>query len=116
MWIGSLYITVCVNMRLCLGVVIPEVEILVSPSSLRAVGQGVNLSCVVVRAHPSSVLSYEWTFPDEPNASFNGSDLVVSSLTADDFGNYSCVVSNVAGSGFANLTLRQACKFNGIRK
>ena len=81
-----------------------------NPSSVRAIGQAVYLSCNVARANPSSELLYEWTFPYDAGISFNGSSFNISSIALGDYGNYSCSVTNEVGTGSANFTLQQGCR------
>ncbi len=93
-----------------LSTVEPEVEIAATPQARIALGQSVSLFCNVTRANPSVDFTYVWrmvsslTLPDETNT------LVLSNITANQFGTYSCEVTNDAGTGSGTLSIEQGCK------
>ncbi len=93
-----------------LATVEPKVEIAATPQARIALGQSVSLFCNVTRANPSVNLTYVWrmvsgpTLPDETNT------LVLFDIEANQFGTYSCEVTNDAGSGSGTLSIEQGCK------
>ncbi len=88
----------------------PEVEITATPQARIALGQSDSLFCNVTRANPNVNFTYVWrmvsgpTLPDETNT------LVLSNIKANQFGTYSCEVTNNAGSRSGTLSIEQGCK------
>ena len=65
------------------------------------------LVCTVLRGNPM-VYSFTWTFnngTDSIDLNSNSSVLMLTNFTSEQFGTYSCMVSNVAGTGKGNATI-----------
>ncbi|XP_039408082.1 MAM domain-containing glycosylphosphatidylinositol anchor protein 2 [Corvus cornix cornix] len=67
-------------------------------------GRGVTMSCRVLRAYPTRVLSYEWRLGSKllRTGQFDlqdSTEFTVSSLSRDSYGIYNCNIINEAGAG-----------------
>ena len=90
-------------------------ELTVSATSTRiALGQSTNLTCSISRSVPANY-TIEWTLTDGDGATTTldetGETLVLSDITEDGFGVYTCTATNSAGlSGSGNVTIERGCK------
>ena len=88
--------------------VAPEVD--VSATSTRiAVGQSTTLTCFISRSNPSD-FTVEWSLTNTNDVTTTlaetGETLVVTDIADDEFGTYTCNVTNSADlSGSANITI-----------
>ncbi|RLV98259.1 hypothetical protein DV515_00010976, partial [Chloebia gouldiae] len=67
-------------------------------------GRGVTMSCRVLRAYPTRVLSYEWRLGGRVLRAGrfdlqDSTEYTVSSLARDSYGLYNCNIINEAGAG-----------------
>ena len=92
--------------------VAPEVEVTASHLKV-GLGGSTTLSCNVTRTNPGITGVYIWR--NENTGTFlseQSDNLQVTFSTANDFGTYSCTVTNSAGEvGTGNVTITQGCKF-----
>ena len=90
----------------------PEVELTASDLKV-GLGGSTTLLCNVTRTNPGITGVYVWR--NENTGTFlseQSDNLQVTLSTANDFGTYSCTVTNSAGEvGTGNLTITQGCKF-----
>ncbi len=93
-----------------LSTVKPKVEVTATPQARIALGQSVSLFCDVTRANPSVNFTYVWRRVLISALSEKTNTLVLSNITADQFGTYQCEVTNDAGSGSARICIGQGCK------
>ena len=90
-------------------------ELTVSATSTRiALGQSTDLMCSISRNVPAD-FTIEWTLTDGDGATTTlnetGETLVLSDITEDGFGAYTCTATNSAGlSGSGNVTIEQGCE------
>ena len=87
-----------------------SLELTVSASSTRiALGQSTNLTCTISRSVPT----IEWTLTDGDGVTTTldetGETLVLSDITEDGFGVYTCTATNSAGLP-GNITIEQGCE------
>ena len=93
--------------------VAPEVD--VSATSTRiAVGQSTTLTCSISRSNPSNY-TIEWSLTNTNDVTTTlaeaGETLVVTDIADDEFGTYTCNVTNSADlSGSANITIEEGGK------
>ena len=112
--VGPLYLCISV---LCIGsdhnyihTVAPEVD--VSATSTRiAVGQSTTLTCTISRSNPSDY-TVEWSSTNTNDVTTTlaetGETLVVTDIADNEFGTYTCNVTNSADlSGSANITIEE---------
>ena len=98
-----------------LSPVIPEVTLVASQTRV-ALGNSVTLTCTVTRANPSTDYTYTWIFTgdDGTPTSIDGETtdtLEISAVMESDYGDYTCNVTNTAGTGESNTaTIEQGCK------
>ncbi len=85
-------------------------EITATPQARIALGQSVSLFCNVTRANPNVNFTYVWGIVFMSTLSEETNTLVLSNITADQFGNYQCEVTNDAGSGSGTIRIEQGCK------
>ena len=90
----------------------PEVEVLTSHSKV-ALGGSTTLFCNVRRTHPEIPGTYIWINENTGESlSEQSNTLLLNFLSVDDFGTYSCTVTNNAGEvGRGYVTITQGCKF-----
>ncbi|ETE56081.1 MAM domain-containing glycosylphosphatidylinositol anchor protein 2, partial [Ophiophagus hannah] len=67
-------------------------------------GRSVTMSCRVLRAYPTRVLTFEWRLGSKllRTGRFDAQDsteYIIRSLSRDSYGNYSCNIINEAGAG-----------------
>lgn len=67
-------------------------------------GRSVTMSCRVLRAYPTRVLTFEWRLGSKllRTGRFDAQDsteYTIRSLSRDSYGNYSCNIINEAGAG-----------------
>ena len=95
--------------------VAPEVKLTASHLKVRLGGSTI-LSCNVTRANPRITGAYIWRNENTgATLSEQSNDLLITFSTANDFGTYSCTVTNTAGEvGRRNITITQGCKFTTI--
>ena len=95
--------------------VAPEVEVTASHLKIR-LGGSTTLSCNVTRANPRITGAYIWRNENKgATLSEQSDDLLVTFSIVNDFGTYSCTVTNTAGEvGTGNVTITQGCKFTTI--
>lgn len=76
-------------------------------------GQSVAISCIVARGDPSYV-SYTWTFLNQDRTTIGivetSSILVVEDIQPENYGTYTCKVSNDAGSATADIVIGEGGK------
>ena len=73
-------------------------------------GDNVTLNCSAAGDNP---LTYQWTMQgstDSLNTDNTTGILTLTDITMNDFGTYTCTVSNVLGSTASDVTLEQASK------
>ncbi len=85
-------------------------EVSATPQARIALGQSVSLFCNVTRANPNVNLTYVWRIVSVSTLTEETNTLVLSNITADQFGTYQCEVTNDAGSGSATISIEQGCK------
>ncbi len=85
-------------------------EISATPLARIALGQSVSLFCNVTRANPNVNFAYIWRRVLVSTLSEETNTLVLSNITADQFGTYQCEVTNDAGSGSATIRIEEGCK------
>ena len=93
----------------------PEVEVTASHLKV-GLGGSTTLSCNITRTNPEIAGTYVWRNENTGEILSEQSDnLLVTFLAMNDFGTYSCTVTNSAGeTGTGNVTITQGCKFNLI--
>ncbi len=92
--------------------VAPEVEVAASHLKV-SLGGSTTLSCNVTRTNPGIAGAYIWRNENAGTTLFEQSNnLMVTFSTVNNFGTYSCTVTNSAGEvGTGNVTITQGCKF-----
>ncbi len=88
----------------------PEVEVSATPQARIALGQSVSLFCNVTRVNPNVNFTYVWRRVSVSNLTEETNTLVLSNITADQFGDYQCEVTNDAGSGSGTIPIQRGCK------
>lgn len=79
-------------------------------------GGTVTLSCTVTRTNPQADGNYVWSRPNGAMASETSNTLEVTISDAQDFGTYTCNVTNTAGAtGTGSLTIEQGRKLKIIK-
>ncbi len=84
-----------------------EVEVSATPQARIALGQSVSLFCNVTRASPAVGLIYVWRIDGGPSLAEETDTLVVSNIMANQFGTYSCEVTNDVGSDTGIITIEE---------
>ena len=79
----------------------PEGNVLIFGDVITSFGSAVNLTCLS-DSGPNN--TYEWTNGQGESVS-NSSQLQLSSITGSDAGDYTCTVTNAAGSGNETATV-----------
>ncbi len=89
-------------------------EVVVTADRIRVgLDDTVTLSCAVTRTNPETDGNYEWTSPSGNVLSETSNTLEVTFSDIQDFGTYTCDVTNTANvSGTGNLTIGQGRKLN----
>ncbi len=85
-------------------------EISATPQARIALRQTVSLFCNVTRANPNVNFTYVWRIVSVSTLTEETNTLVLSNITADQFGTYQCEVINDAGSGSETISIEQGCK------
>ncbi len=85
-------------------------EVSATPQARITLGQSVSLFCNVTRANPNVNFTYVWRIVSVSTLSEETNTLVLSNITADQFGTYQCEVTNDAGSGSVTISIEQGCK------
>ena len=90
----------------------PEVKVIASSSQV-ILGGSTTLFCNITRTNPGVTGSYIWRNENTGERILESSDIIMLNLsTVNDFGVYSCMVTNSAGEvGRGNVTITQGCKF-----
>ena len=90
----------------------PEVEVITSHSKV-VLGGSTTLFCNVTRTNPDIPVTYIWINENTGESLSEQSDtLLLNFSSVNDFGTYSCTVTNNAGEvGRGNVTITQGCKF-----
>ena len=96
--------------RLYFSAVPPEVSVSATRSRI-LVGHSTNITCSISRTEPTDY-TIEWTLTDTSGTittlAETGETLVLTAITEDGFGTYTCNVTNSAGlSGSANITIEE---------
>ena len=93
----------------------PEVEVTASSSQV-ILGGSTTLFCNVTRTNPGIVGIYVWINENTGATLSEQSDNLLLTFSADnDFGTYSCTVTNSDGEvGRGNVTITQRCKFTTL--
>ena len=93
----------------------PEVEVTASHLKV-GLGGSTTLICSVTRTNPGIAGMYTWRNENTGEILSEQSDTLMVTFSAiNDFGTYSCTVTNSAGEmGAGNVTITQGCKFNLI--
>ena len=87
-------------------------EVIVSATSSRiAVGQSTNITCSITRSVPSDY-TIEWTLTSTSDVTTTltetGETLILTDIAEDEFGTYTCTVTNAADlSGSADTTIEE---------
>ena len=89
----------------------PEVEVTASRLEV-GLGGSTTLWCNVTRTNPG-ITTYTWRNENTGTILSEQSDnILVTFSVTNDFGTYSCTVTNGAGEvGTGNVTITQGCKF-----
>ena len=88
-----------------LNAVIPKVEIIASHSIVIVGQDDVIIECIVLRGNPSNYF-YSITNVDTGNTTLDPF-LVLTKIQVTDLGTYRCDVTNDAGKGSVNVTIKQ---------
>ncbi len=84
---------------------VPEVEVTATPQSRIALGQDVSLFC---NATPNAGFTYVWSFNSGPALTETTDTLNLTSIVANQFGNYTCAVKyNTAEAGSGEIVIEE---------
>ena len=82
-------------------------------------GNMIKMTCTVLRGNPM-IYTFSWTFDNGTDSVYLDctlSVLIFTKFTSKQFGTYSCIVSNGAGTGIGNATIinsDEECKIKNI--
>ncbi len=88
---------------------VPVVEVTATPQARIALGQSVSLFCNVTRANPN-IFTYVWSFNSGQGPPETTDTLNLTDVMANQFGTYSCAVTNTAGTGSGSIVIEEGGK------
>ena len=88
--------------------VVPVVEVTATRTGV-LIGDMVTLTCSVINGNPSYV-TYSWRFMNTNITTSNILTLTIENV--NDFGNYICEATNLAGSGNGTVSIAQGGKYH----
>ena len=78
------------------------------------VGHSSLLSCNVIRSNPA-VLSYEWIHEETDTLLSTNRTFVLMFSSAQDFGTFRCIATNVIGASNGTVLIEGGCEFLTIK-
>ncbi len=109
----SLYVPVHTPVPPPPSTAVPVVEVTATPQARIALGQSVSLFCNVTRANPN-IFTYVWRLNGGSALSETTNTLNLTNVMANQFGTYSCDVTNTAGTGSGSIVIEEGGKCSSV--